>query len=209
MKHLITISCAILFALTACDDHNADCSFQLRVQLEQSLSRDSVTLWVFDEDYGKRIEIASAKNDNNVFLFKGQIDQPAPAYIQFDSVTPPLFFILSPDSISIDISPSNLIIHGGKQNHEYARFIAEHNNICRKIKKNNQEYVALIENRTLTQSQEMRMNQKDSLLQDSLQKHIVAGITQSHPAVAHIIQQRYFNLLDSAHISGLHAPSAQ
>ncbi len=192
----------MLLAFSACDKPSSY-NFEVRCDVDPSFSRDKAALWIVDNDYGKRIMLASQENPNGHFALKGQIDRPTLAFLKFNNDTTPFFFVLEPTLISITINPENVIISGGDANSEYAQFIRQYKDISNKITSNNRRYVRLVCDSTLTREQERALAFRDSTLSDSLQMLVINGIHREGPLSA-IITQRYLHILDSTHISLLH-----
>ena len=192
----------MLLVFSACDKQ-VSYDFEVRCHVDPSFSRDKAALWIIDNDYGKRIMLASQENSNGRFSLKGQIDRPTLAFLKFNNDTTPFYFVLEPTLISITINPENVIISGGEENREYARFIRQYKDISDKITSNNRRYVRLVCDSTLTREQERTLALRDSTLSDSLQMLVISGIRHDGP-ISTIITQRYIHILDSAHISHLH-----
>ncbi len=200
--HIIFVAVFGLLVFSACEKQ-AKYEFSVDCTVDPSFARDSVSLWILDEDYNRPLLLATDNSSESRFSLKGQIDRPALAYLKFNNDSSQFFFVLEPTTISIAINTGNVIINGGNGNRQYASFIRQYKNVLNRILSNNRQYVKLVCDSTLSREKERELAQRDSTLCDSLQRMVVNAINQQGP-VAQIIRQRYFHALDSAHISNLH-----
>lgn len=187
----------LLLTLAACDSDSA-VSYVLDGSLADSLGVDSVTLSIVRDDYGKSQTLAAAGVKNGRFLIEGQIDCNRIACLTFAGKDDRFYFILGPGKTSVEIGGSKLVISGVNANYEYFSFLSERLAIEEAIAANRVRYEKQCADSTLTAESEKKMAQRDSVLNDSLQRFTLHRI-QRGDLPSRIVRHRYYTSLDSLH----------
>lgn len=185
----------LLFALCSCsktcNDFTVNCTFN-------DVKTDSVTLYVLEDDYDMMRMASAATVANGEARLKGQIDAPAIAMLKISEVNQPFYFILEPGLTTMQFDRDFTLVYGGKQNHAYAIFEKQREELLKQRIANRKHYLNLVADSTLTQKQEQAMLKTDSLLCDSIQRLTVSAINDGG-LVGALLRQQYANTLDSLH----------
>ena len=197
---LFTALCLTIL-MTGCDSGQADSlkDYTVTCKLDDRLMRDSATLLVLEPEYNKLRVCATARPEQGVFSFKGQIDAPRVALIRWDNdSTRPFYFVLEAGHIQLSINPGSWSVSGSPQNVEYMKYINQRNNIMNARVATWQEYLKAVSGSSLKREDELRLVRQDSLLNDSLQRFTVERINRGD-AVGRIIRERFTGQLDQEH----------
>ena len=197
---LFTALCLSIL-MTGCDSRKADSlkDYTVTCRLDDKLMRDSATLLVLEPEYNKLRVCATARPEQGVFSFKGQIDAPRVALIRWDNdSTRPFYFVLEAGHIQLSINPGSWSVSGSPQNVEYMKYINQRNDIMNARVATWQEYLKAASGSSLKREDELRLVRQDSLLNDSLQRFTVERINRGD-AVGRIIRERFTDKLDQEH----------
>ena len=192
-------ACAALW-LTACDKPRPDTRFAVNVKVAAELEVDSVSLLVWEEEYGQLRDMGGAALHDGAATIEGVLDAPRAACLHLDST--PFYFVLEPGTTSLMVKPHQVVVTGGPENHRYLDFVKQQASLTARRQQLWQRYVAMGADSTLTADKEHEMARTDSLLADSLQRITLDAINARHPA-SRLIAERYLHTLDSLHLRQL------
>ncbi|MBP5560395.1 MAG: DUF4369 domain-containing protein [Muribaculaceae bacterium] len=196
---LVLAACAALW-LTACDDRRPATRYAVQLEVDTVLEVDSVSLLVWEDEYGQLRDMGSAALNNGSATLEGVLDAPRAACLRLDGT--PFYFVLEPCTMHIAVKPHQVVVTGGPENHRYLDFVKLQASLTAQRQQLWQRYVAMGADSTLTADKELEMARTDSLLADSLQRITLEAINARHPA-SRIIAERYLHTLDSLHLQQL------
>ena len=201
----MTMAAATLLINAGCDGHSPAMHYDYTVTLElaDSIRHDSLaTLHIVDDTYGQLMPGITKHFADGSITFSGQTAKARVAFITFDSVSPPFYFVLEPGNIDINIKLDRWSITGGRGNAEYVRFLNHRQRIIDARKKGFDDYRRAALDSTLTLRAERRAAERDSLLADSLQRILLQRMLGSDP-VSRIVRQRLIGTLTPATLQQL------
>lgn len=186
------------FGLCGCNHWHGstDYNYTVTVHVGDSLRCDSCTLHVVDSEYQRQMVMGTAKNTGSFMRFSGQTDVERVAFLTFDALQKPFYFVLEPGQISITINRRDWSIAGGKANADYTRVLAEHQRLVAERERNQNHYRQSAADSTLTLRTERRAVVRDSMLADSLQRFLTRNM-QRNDAVGHIVRERFATTHDT------------
>lgn len=205
-RHIIpAMAAAVLLFSTGCSDSEADAhhDYTVTFTMADSTRHDSLaTLHIVDDTYGRLMPGITEHFTDGTATFTGQTHCAQVAFVTFDSITPPFYFVLEPGNININIKPGRWSITGGRGNAEYVRFLNQRQRIVDARKKGFDDYRRAALDTTLTLRAERRAAERDSLLADSLQRMLLQRMQGSDP-VSRIVRQRLIGTLTPATLQRL------
>lgn len=197
MKHLHFITTLfIAIFMVACNNNEVIPTgvYHLSCELSKKFSKDSATLYIIESDYNcLALEGLSIAKDNT-FSWDGHIDGAHAAFIRFQNDSTPFYFILEPGTININITTHGWSIVGSKQNRAYMHTLNNRQKIIDAKKDLWRKYQSQCNDSTLTQEQEIKYLEQDSVLTDSLQRYLTWRMKVGDP-VSLIIKERLFKTL--------------
>jgi hypothetical protein len=194
---------SILVGLVSCGNSSSrdiDCGYDVTCTVDKSLRKDSATLFILENQYGKLRKCDAEKSDRGVFSFMGQVDSPHVAFLKFNKDSEPLYFIIERGRIEIFVENGRLIIKGGALNHEYMSFMLKRLEIRNERKSIRHEYLRLVADSTLTRAREISLVKNDRHLADSLQRMTLHLINRGD-AASIIVKATVGNDLDKRHLA--------
>lgn len=194
IRNIIIFSFLSLGFFTSCDEGSDIGRYTLKIKSEISES-DSVKVLVYDSDYNHLRPLNAGKLKNGELTLSGEMQQQTIAMLDYGKKTP-ITFILEKCETEITISNDNVIIWGGKTNHDYLSKSKCIYAIEKEIKKIEFDYRKAITDSSLNQSQEKKLLQLHQSLSDSLQNTILNSINR-HDEVGWLIKEKFFNRLDT------------
>ncbi len=188
---MITALVAMMW-LIGCDNNNAQLSdYTVTCSLQGHEQHDSATLLVHEDAYDQLRRCATARAVNGTFTFKGQTDRPKVGIILWDNdSTRPFYFVLEGGHTRITIHPGQWTITGSKSSSRYLHYLNLRNSIMAERLHTWQEYLTMARDSSLKQADERRLVERDSLLNDSLQRLTASFIDRNDP-VGYIVGKRF------------------
>ena len=202
----IILIAMVLVALAGCVDSLDKSQYRVECKISPELGVDSVSLMLVMDDYNSVFHVATvARGDaSGTFVFEGNVEEPAIAYLKFSNDTTPMIFVVEPGLTQIDISPNGLVISGGKANHVYMTYLKNRRALTMEKQKLHQEYLGLMApDSTIDIAVERQYFARDSLLNDSIERITVDAINREDVA-SKIIFERYVNTLSRKNLQNIH-----
>ena len=112
------------------------------------------------------------------------------AFITFDTIAAPFYFVLEPGHTTITIHRDRWSIIGGRGNNDYTRFLNQRQRLIDERKRNLDRYLQAAADSTLSLRGERKAFVTDSLLSDSLQRLLRQHMAR-RDAVGRIICERF------------------
>ena len=197
-RHIsIVLLTTTLLLIAGCQPHGerANYRFNVSLTLDDSLRHDScATLHIIDDTYGRLMPGMTARFDGGTVSFSGQTGNAHAAFVTFDSITPPFYFILEPTTIDIHIKRGRWTMTGGHGNAEYVHFLNHRQRIIDARQKGFADYKRAALDSTLTLRSERQAMMADSVLADSLQ-HLLLNRLKGHDPVSRIVRERFIGTL--------------
>lgn len=201
MKCRLFTHCLLVLAVVVLITAFASCSGgttrveEYKVTCHIGMAADTARLFIYSQEYDKLIPVdAKTPSEKGNFVFDGTIDGEHVACIRFNRDTVPLYFVISPDKIFIDITPSQVRMKGNTANVRYLGYLNQRRGIEAQIRKNTSDYRTQAGNFTLTAESERHALLQDSVLNDSLHRVTVAFINLGTPE-ATIVKHRFIGSL--------------
>ena len=108
----------------------------------------------------------------------------------------PITFILEKCETEITIGKDNVIIWGGKANHEYLSKCKNIYTLDKELKKIEIHYRKALADSSLNSAKEKKLLQTHKTLSDSLQHTIIHAIN-GNDEVGQLVKEKFFNRLDT------------
>ena len=204
-SRLSILAIAIAF-LAACVPALDNAHYRLECRIDSALGTDSVSLMLLNDAYNAVWHVATVASDSaaGAFVFEGQIEQPCVAYLKFSNDSTPMLFVLEPGLTEITIGANQLIITGGKLNHEYLTYLKSRQDVQAERASLHREYInALAPDSTIAVEVERRFAMRDSVLVDSLE-HITIDAINRNSLASQIIFDRFVNTLSPKNLQNIH-----
>ena len=135
-------------------------------------------------------------------MFTGQVDGRHVAFLTFDTLSTPFYFVLEPGKTSVTINRHNWVLSGGSGNADYVRLLVMRQRLLTERQAVRERYRQAVADSTLTLRGEREAALADSLLADSLQRVLLQAM-QRHDPVGRIVRERFIATLSPATLQQL------
>jgi len=194
IRNLIIFSSIALGLFCSCDRESDIGNYQLKIKSEIADS-DSVKVLVYDSDYNHLRTLNAGKLKNGTLTLSGEMQQQTIAMLDYGKKEP-ITFILEKCETEITIGKDNVIIWGGKVNHEYLSKCKNIYMLEKEIKNIESGYRKALADSSLNPAKEKKLLQIHKTLSDSLQHTILQAIN-GNDEVGQLIKEKFFNRLDT------------
>ena len=210
MKRFFKLFLGLMVALAFCGatcgcDRPFDVSdygYTVTLRLGDSLRADSATLKVVDDVYGSVLVAGRGRLADGAITFRGQTDRHQVAFVTFDSLAWPFYFVLGPGHTDFMINIDRWVAKGGQANKDYLRFMLARQRLMGERKSVFDDYRKMASDSTLTLRAERKAAVADSLLADSLQRLLLHTMLRGD-ATGRIVRERFVNELSPASLQQL------
>ena len=176
---------------------SSDEGFRVNLYMNDTVTTDSVGLYVWDDVYGKTCLLRNAKIQGNHAVLTGIVNNDRIAYIKTtDETNEIVYFILTNDSIFIDLRTSNPIIKGGDLNDKYSFYLKKRQDIKCKMDEILLNYLIMSADSSSTVSYEKNAVLDYKHWNDSLQM-LYTEILNDDILIRNIFVTQYGNEVDS------------
>lgn len=180
---LLVLLGALAIVLTACHDGDKSSrAVSVRITMHHPLHRDSASLYVLDEKYHRVRHMATLPFADSTVIFTAHVEDATLAYLTFDTLSTPLYFVLEPCDISLDKWPHGWKIEGGKENNRYQNTLIALQHVKHERERLWNAYRHHANDSTLTAKLERQMARQDSVLNDSARKLVDSEKLRGLPA---------------------------
>lgn len=195
IRNLIIFSSIALALFCSCDGGSDIGNYKLKIKSEVADS-DSVKVLVYDSDYNHLRTLNAGKLTNGTLTLSGEMQQQQTIAMLDYGKKEPITFILEKCETEITIGKDNVIIWGGKANHEYLSKCKNIYALDKELKRIENGYRKALADSSLNSAKEKKLLQTHKTLSDSLQ-HTILHAINGNDEVGQLIKEKFFNLLDT------------
>ena len=194
IRNLIIFSSIALGLFSSCDRESDIGTYKLKIKSEIADS-DSVKVLVYDSDYNHLRTLNAGKLKNGTLTLSGEMQQQTIALLDYGKKEP-ITFILEKCETEITIGKDNVIIWGGKANHEYLSKCKNIYTLDKQLKKIENDYRKALADSSLNPAKEKKLLKIQQTQPESHQKkHLQSN--NGNDEVKKNNKEKFFNRLDT------------
>ncbi len=195
IRNLIIFSSIALALFCSCDGGSDIGEYKLKIKSEVADS-DSVKVLVYDSDYNHLRTLNAGKLKNGTLILSGEMQQQHTIVMLDYGKKEPITFILEKCETEITIGKDNVIIWGGKANHNYLSKCKNIYALNKQLKRIENDYRKALADSSLNTAKEKKLLQTHKTFSDSLQ-HTILHAINGNDEVGQLIKEKFFNRLDT------------